>query len=309
MAQPAARAGDLHVCPMVTGTVPHVGGPILPPGCPTVLIGGQPAARATDLCTCVGPPDVIVKGSAMVLIGGLLAARIGDSTAHGGTITIGMVNVLVGDAGLSAAGVGTGGPPGGNYVGIVGNLPMYKMPDGTIQIGKAITIKGDAAFQSKVISDLQKINRTSTGGKLIQSIDGSGRKMNIEPGTGGNATGYTNPADRFTKPDGTAGSGTDSVIAYDPDTQTIGPEAWGTRPPAIGLAHEMVHGDQAMHGTMTQGTTNNDSKPDPTDPTKIAQEKTREVEAAGIPPNDNRDFNENKIRSEWDPPQPQRGWY
>ena len=71
----------------------------------------------------------------------------------------------------------------------------------------------------------------------------------------------------------------------------------------------MVHGDQAMHGTMTQGTTNNDSKPDPTDPTKIAQEKTREVEAAVIPPNDNRDFNENKIRSEWDPPQPQRGWY
>ncbi|MBV8416711.1 MAG: type VI secretion protein, partial [Verrucomicrobia bacterium] len=39
MGQPAARVGDPHVCPMVTGVVPHVGGPILPPGCPTVLIG------------------------------------------------------------------------------------------------------------------------------------------------------------------------------------------------------------------------------------------------------------------------------
>ncbi len=71
----------------------------------------------------------------------------------------------------------------------------------------------------------------------------------------------------------------------------------------------MVHGDQAAHGTQVDGTTNNDNKPDPTDPTKIEQEKTREVEAAGIPPNDNREFNENKIRDEWTPKQPQRQWY
>ena len=95
---PAARVGDMHICPMVTPPVgpPHVGGPILPPGCPTVLIGGMPAARVTDMCTCVGPPDVIVKGSATVLIGGLPAARILDMTAHGGMITVGCPTVIIG---------------------------------------------------------------------------------------------------------------------------------------------------------------------------------------------------------------------
>ena len=78
---PAARVGDLHVCPMVTVLVPHVGGPILPPGAPTVMIGFMPAATATGMCTCVGPPDVIAKGSATVKINFLPAARMGDTCA------------------------------------------------------------------------------------------------------------------------------------------------------------------------------------------------------------------------------------
>ena len=93
---PAARITDMHVCPMVTGVVPHVGGPILPPGAPTVLIGGLPAAKVGDMCTCVGPPDVIVMGSATVLISSMPAARMGDSTAHGGTIVAGCPTVLIG---------------------------------------------------------------------------------------------------------------------------------------------------------------------------------------------------------------------
>src|SRR5262249_26331595 len=80
---PAARLPDMHVCPMVTAVVPHVGGPIAGPGCPKVLIGGMPAARVSDMCVCVGPPDVIALGSFTVLIGGLPAARMGDMTAHG----------------------------------------------------------------------------------------------------------------------------------------------------------------------------------------------------------------------------------
>lgn len=92
----AARVSDMHVCPMVNGVVPHVGGPVLPAGCPTVLIGSLPAARVGDLCTCVGPPDAIVIGSATVLIGGMPAARMGDSTAHGGIIVIGCPTVLIG---------------------------------------------------------------------------------------------------------------------------------------------------------------------------------------------------------------------
>jgi uncharacterized Zn-binding protein involved in type VI secretion len=94
--QPAARLTDMHTCPMVTGVVPHVGGPISGPGCPTVLIGGMPAARATDAATCTGPPDTIAKGSATVLIGNMPAARIGDSTAHGGVIVAGCPTVLIG---------------------------------------------------------------------------------------------------------------------------------------------------------------------------------------------------------------------
>ena len=95
----------MHVCPMVTGTVPHVGGPIVGPGAPTVLIGFMPAACLGDSAVCVGPPDSIVKGSATVLVGGKPAARMGDSTAHGGTITVGCPTVMIG--GLTVGGAQT----------------------------------------------------------------------------------------------------------------------------------------------------------------------------------------------------------
>lgn len=94
--QPAARLTDLHVCPMVTGVVPHVGGPISGPGCPTVLIGGLPAARMGDMAVCVGPPDAIIAGAPTVLIGGQPAARMGDSTTHGGVVALGCFTVLIG---------------------------------------------------------------------------------------------------------------------------------------------------------------------------------------------------------------------
>jgi uncharacterized Zn-binding protein involved in type VI secretion len=99
---PAARVGDMHTCALVTGIVPHVGGPILPPGCPTVLIGGQPAARVGDMATCVGPPDVIAMGSPTVLIGNMMAARLGDPTAHGGVIVLGLPTVMIGIPGQGA---------------------------------------------------------------------------------------------------------------------------------------------------------------------------------------------------------------
>jgi uncharacterized Zn-binding protein involved in type VI secretion len=92
---PASRITDMHVCPMVTGIIPHVGGPILPPGGIPVLIGGLPAARVGDLCTCVGPPDTIALGSFTVLIKGQPAARMGDLTGHGGSIILGCPTVLI----------------------------------------------------------------------------------------------------------------------------------------------------------------------------------------------------------------------
>ncbi|MGE0860510.1 MAG: PAAR domain-containing protein [Gammaproteobacteria bacterium] len=96
MGMPAARVTDMHTCPMFTGPVPHVGGPILPPGAPTVITCFMPQAKVTSQCVCVGPPDVIVKGSATVLVNSLPAARIGDQTAHGGVIVMGAPTVLIG---------------------------------------------------------------------------------------------------------------------------------------------------------------------------------------------------------------------
>ena len=92
---PAARITDMHVCPMVTGIVPHVGGPIAL-GCFTVLTGMLPQARVGDMAICVGPPDTIALGSFTVMVGSMPAARIGDLTAHGGTIVLGCFTVLVG---------------------------------------------------------------------------------------------------------------------------------------------------------------------------------------------------------------------
>lgn len=97
--KPAARLTDIHVCPMVTPgipPVPHVGGPVSGPGVPTVLIGKLPAAVMGDMCTCVGPPDSIIMGSTTVMIGGKPAARMGDTCAHGGSIVLGCLTVMIG---------------------------------------------------------------------------------------------------------------------------------------------------------------------------------------------------------------------
>ena len=99
MGMAAARISDMHTCPMQTPGVPpipHVGGPVLGPGAPTVLIGKMPAAVLGDTAVCVGPPDTIIKGSATVLICSKPAARMGDTTAHGGSIVIGCPTVLIG---------------------------------------------------------------------------------------------------------------------------------------------------------------------------------------------------------------------
>lgn len=100
MGLPAACVGDMTVCPLVTpGTppVPHVGGPIIGPGCLTVLIGGKPAAVVGDTATCFGPPDKIAMGSSTVMFEGKPAARLGDPTVHGGTVVVlGSPTVLIG---------------------------------------------------------------------------------------------------------------------------------------------------------------------------------------------------------------------
>lgn len=100
----AARLSDMHTCPMVSGLVPHVGGPILPACAVTVLTCQLPQARVGDMLTCVGPPDTIVKGSATVMVNNMPAARLGDTTAHGGVIVMGAPTVIIGDAGGGGGG-------------------------------------------------------------------------------------------------------------------------------------------------------------------------------------------------------------
>ena len=162
----------------------------------------------------------------------------------------------------------------------------------------------------KTLLSLGQIAATPTGAQLLQAVGNAAKKTRIEKTTEGNECGgYSNPAGRFLNADGTPGAGTDSVISYNPDRVKIGDEEWETRPPAIGLAHELVHAEQAGRGVMKPGTGDNDSKPDPADPARIAQTNKREAEAAGVAPYDQYPFNENKIRKEWKPPQPQRKWY
>ena len=83
---PASRIGDLHVCPMTTGPVPHVGGPFTL-GSPTVLVGMMPQSRVTDMLTCVGPPDTAVMGCETVIVG--MAGAGGAMGAMGGISAMG----------------------------------------------------------------------------------------------------------------------------------------------------------------------------------------------------------------------------
>ncbi|MCO6161218.1 PAAR domain-containing protein [Flavobacterium sp. NRK F7] len=92
----AARITDMHTCPMTTGTVPHVGGPLLQGSNSTVFIGGLPASVVGDSCVCTGPPDSLAAGSSSVFIAGSPAVRMGDSTAHGGVVTGGCPQVMIG---------------------------------------------------------------------------------------------------------------------------------------------------------------------------------------------------------------------
>jgi uncharacterized Zn-binding protein involved in type VI secretion len=107
---PAARVTDLHTCPMTIGPVPHVGGPVMPAGEPTVLIGFLPAARVGDMAVCTGPPDSIAMGEPTVMIGNKMAARIGDPTTHGGVIVLGCPSVMIGSSAQGQALSGSNAP-------------------------------------------------------------------------------------------------------------------------------------------------------------------------------------------------------
>lgn len=213
---PAARTTDLHLCPMVTGVVPHVGGPIIPPCAPTVLIGSLPSARILDMATCVGPPDAIAKGAATVLVMNMPASRILDSTSHGGIIVMGCFTVLIG--------------------------------------GKTATIKvdpnADPAFLAELRAGLGKIFSTPSGREWLRQMSETGREITILQGNPGqnNAT----PANGAASRDGT---GSDTTIRWDPATTSLNgfdPAVANCGSDTI-LFHEMVHGLHNAQGANANG--------------------------------------------------------
>jgi uncharacterized Zn-binding protein involved in type VI secretion len=209
MTKPAARITDMHVCPMVTPglpPIPHVGGPVVM-GCPTVIIGGMPAARVGDITTCVGPPDPIAMGSPTVIIGGMMAARLGDMTTHGGKIVVGCPTVLIGDAGGGGgggAGAGAGAGVGAGVAGLAAAVPpqvvaAYVEPVSPNQVGPLQPKEEEDKEQKKtwiglILKDFdgspmpdQDFQITLDGGQVLSGrtdAKGYARFDNIDPDQG-----------------------------------------------------------------------------------------------------------------------------
>jgi uncharacterized Zn-binding protein involved in type VI secretion len=160
---------------MVTGIVPHVGGPIVT-GMPTVLTGSLPQARVTDIAICVGPPDMIIKGSPTVLVGGQMAARIGDTTVHGGVIVTGLPTVLIGDAGAAGGGGGGAGGAGGAGAAGAGAGAAAGAAAKGAQPASPLDDPNVKAAMRQAWTDSQagdQNNRHEEGGYLVRNADGS----------------------------------------------------------------------------------------------------------------------------------------
>lgn len=279
---PAARVTDMHTCAICMGAPM----PIMPPGAPTVLIGGLPAARMSDLCTCANPTglDAIIFGSPTVLIMNLPAARMTDPTALGGVILPPCCpTVLIGMVGVS--------PPGAPGI---GNVWEETLPDGTVvtHVGPNITIKGTPEFRAAVLRDLQKLQATPTGADLIATLNGPGRgPVTIVETAGGNSVDGVGPQG-YQQPGGSNGTGSGATLHYNPNANQIGDgsEAWMTRPPEVGLGHELVHCEQAQNGSWSNTNKHNGVLDD-------------ELAAAGLPPFQDNPHTENKIRRELGQPQ------
>ncbi|GAB3509971.1 hypothetical protein GCM10027341_47720 [Spirosoma knui] len=239
MGLPAARINDPHVCPMSDGPKPHVGGTVLPPGVPTVLIGSMPAATLATPCLCASPaPNLIAKGSAGVFIGKKPAARQLDTTAHGGTIVMGLPTVLIGDSSM--------GP----------TRAVTLLPNGNIMFGPGIEIVPDPSnpdFQMQALQALIRLNTTPTMQRAFSAVEASGNKVVLQnyndPNDPNNATTeYDNPS---------PGS---STIAWSPAMHGV-PSSPGQPAPVafqpgsdIVLGHEFIHATHNATGTVPNET-------------------------------------------------------
>ncbi len=172
---------------------------------------------------------------------------------------------------------------------------------------KNIEITGSESFKQQVLAALADISKTKSGAALLADIGTRGKTVTITETSNGNCCGTT--TDGWMLPDGKPGKGSASTVEFNPARKSIGSEAWETRPPAIGLAHELIHAAHNAIGTNNRTQANNDSRPDPADPSKTAQTRSEEVRTVGLAPFDKESYSENSIRNEWNPKQPTRPWY
>lgn len=260
MGKPSSRITDMHTCPMVNpGPVPHVGGPIIPACCPTVLVGNIPVARTTDkaMCVPVATPDTIVTGSPTVHIGGRkLAARIGDNTSHGGVIVKGLPSVLIGNGSFPFA--------------------VKRLSTGDLMVGNKMFVTGSPEFMATVVADLATIAQTpssraplmAAGLETLTNIDSGRHLITIKETTRGNACAYGNKANAQRPALGSA-----STVKYNMNREPVTTADPTVRRPAdVGLHHELSHSDHMSQGTVNMSPATNPNNPHMEEENTIGQD-------------------------------------
>ncbi len=237
----------------------------------------MPAARVSDMCVCVGPPDTIAMGSTTVLIGGMMAARLGDLTVHGGSIVMGFPQVMIGEVG---SGGGTTLP---------GGLGVSSLPNGDLKVGNHIIISGSDEFKKKAVADLCVLGNTKTGKDILEALDKNRHDVTIKEldmataQANGALAQRVNGADAFDPAKGSA-----TIVSYNPDLKDKYTDAAGKQydmPVQSTLGHELIHAAHNDRGT------NERSTPDP----KEAGSNMEEANTIGINDRSNSAMSENKL--------------
>lgn len=271
-----------------TPPVPHTGLPVLPPGHVKTLIGRKPAARVSDKAACVGPPDIIIAGAATVLINHLPAARQLDTTAHGGTISMGEPTVII------------GGPQ------FVCPYPIVYNADGTVSFGRSITVTGTPGFQASALSDLVKLSATPSGARILNSIEASGNSVTLRQCAPGDDN--ANTTGSWTNPNLYNGTGTNAVVSYNPVQTPMynNGSPWDNPQTAVTLGHELTHASHITNGNLPGNPTAGPMvQNDPTTglPDTRAHEERRTVglpadPAHNLPDYTGEPFSENSVRQD-----------
>ena len=188
---------------------------------------------------------------------------------------------------------------------------LAQMLETTFMVASSAGFGGPEHFEAAVKADLQAIYDTPTGKLLLESLHASGKKISIQYDTVNSAIFNQATWQRaFYQEDGiTPGQGVALPIEYNPFLGKAGQMPWNTRPPGIGLAHELIHAEQAAYGRMRRFNAENPGGPDSRNPKKLLTVPAYELDTLGVHPEHQYAFTENKIRAEWNPPQGLRSYY